>query len=252
MTFFQPTGHDALFLDFDGTLADLQDDAATVFLAPGQTRILLEASASLEGALAVLSGRDLADLAQRVPDSLLRIGNHGLKVAEPGQRVFETDGSPPESIQTAADLSVLGLTGAWVENKGRVLAIHYRNATVHAPEIHRRLASRLDAASGYTLQSGKFVYELKPADANKGAALSQAMLRPEFKGRRPVVIGDDTTDEDAFAMAAQLGGVGIKVGEGSTRATLRLASVPDVYDLLGTLIKTAGDAPAHKEGPSGT
>jgi trehalose 6-phosphate phosphatase len=70
-------------------------------------------------------------------------------------------------------------------------------------------------------QAGKMVVEVKPKGADKGAALRRAMTRPPFAGRRPVFAGDDATDEDAIAAALALGGVGIKVGAGETRAALR-------------------------------
>ncbi|MGB2178897.1 MAG: trehalose-phosphatase, partial [Hyphomonas sp.] len=75
---------DALFLDFDGTLAGLQDNPDTVFLAPGMDAVLEAIGGRLEGALAILSGRDAGDLARRVPGGLWRIGNHGLIPLAPG------------------------------------------------------------------------------------------------------------------------------------------------------------------------
>lgn len=75
----------ALFLDFDGTLTDIQDDPDTVVLPQGGAEALVALSARIGGALAVISGRDVTDLQTRVPQELWRIGGHGLDVASPGE-----------------------------------------------------------------------------------------------------------------------------------------------------------------------
>jgi trehalose 6-phosphate phosphatase len=240
MTSFDLTTRDALFLDFDGTLAELQDDAAAVSLTLAQESTVLAAAIALDGALAVLSGRDIADLALRVPNNVLRIGNHGLYTAEPGEPPGAASAPPPDQLVTLANEAVQGMSGTWIEVKGPILAIHYRAAPGFGVELQSRLAASIDPVLGYTLQSGKFVYELKPAAANKGVALEIAMARPAFAKRRPVMIGDDATDEDAFESAQSMGGIGIKVGAGPTRASARLASISEVYRLLDKLTKVNG------------
>jgi trehalose 6-phosphate phosphatase len=70
-------------------------------------------------------------------------------------------------------------------------------------------------------QPGKMVVEVKPAGAHKGAALRRLAAIPPFMGRRPVMLGDDATDEDAIEAAQALGGIGVKIGAGSTVARLR-------------------------------
>ncbi|MEM9740672.1 MAG: trehalose-phosphatase, partial [Pseudomonadota bacterium] len=84
----------------------------------------------------------------------------------------------------------------------------------------------------YKLQSGKMVFELKPSAANKGKALARLMAQSPFLGRQPIMVGDDTTDEDAMRVAAELGGFGIKVGEGESVAQHRLSNPREVFAWL--------------------
>ena len=90
-------------------------------------------------------------------------------------------------------------------------------------------------AAGYRLQHGKFVFEAKPEGANKGRALERCMHRKPFIGRHPVMIGDDTTDEDAFVVTNQLGGLTVKVGPGDSAAQYRLRDVEAVHGYLKEL-----------------
>jgi trehalose 6-phosphate phosphatase len=226
---------DALFLDFDGTLARLQDDPDTVFLAPGMDAVLQTIGNQLEGALAILSGRDAGDLAERVPGGLWRIGNHGLIPLAPDAEAPEERASAPDAVRSAIDKISAMFQGTRVEIKGPVLALHYRQAPDFAEELGVALADAGLSSEGYRIQHGKFVYEAKPADANKGSALARMMQEAPFSGRRPVMIGDDTTDEDAFRAANDLGGLTIKVGAGDTVARYRLNNVEAVHQYLKEL-----------------
>lgn len=226
---------DAVFVDFDGTLAGLQDNPDTVFLAPGMAEVLEVLALRLGGALAVISGRDAGDLSRRVPDALWRIGNHGLIELMPGESPPEGRAAAPVPVQAAFEAACDSFPGARLETKGPVLALHYRQV----PEAERAIGDALAAAylpaEGYSLQNGKFVFEAKPQGANKGRALARMMQREPFAGRRAVMIGDDTTDEDAFTAANELGGLTVKVGPGETGARHRLPDVPAVHAYLKEL-----------------
>lgn len=223
----------ALFLDFDGTLAPLQDDPNTVYLPEAAEAALGALAERLNGALAVLSGRGLDDLVTRVPTALWRLGNHGLYQAAPG-----TDTAPlpqetaPRQLLEDLQAFVDGEPDTRIEEKGPVVALHYRHRPDLAPTIEDRLQRILLGVDGYYLQHGKRVVEFKPDGANKGQALARLMGEPPFAGRAPVMIGDDTTDEDAFAAAKALGGVAIKVGDGPTCAEFRLSGVDAVHTYL--------------------
>lgn len=226
---------DAVFVDFDGTLASLQDDPDTVYLMPGLAEVLEAAAGRLDGAFAVLSGRDAGDLAARVPASLWRAGNHGLIQLAPGEAAPKTRTAAPPAVRRLFEDVCGAVTGTRLETKGPVLALHYRNAPGAAGEIGIALAGAGLTESGYCLQHGKFVFEAKPEGANKGKALLGLMQKAPFAGRRAVMIGDDTTDEDAFIEAARLGGVTVKVGPGDTVAQHRLNGVFDVHAYLKEL-----------------
>ncbi|WP_321490688.1 trehalose-phosphatase [uncultured Hyphomonas sp.] len=229
---------DALFLDFDGTLAGLQDDPDTVFLAPGMDAVLEEVGRRLEGALAILSGRDAGDLAHRVPGGLWRIGNHGLIPLAPDETAPQARASAPDAVRSAIEKISAMFHGTRVETKGPVLALHYRQAPDSADGLGSALADAGLSDAGYRIQHGKFVFEAKPEDANKGRALARMMQEAPFAGRRPVMIGDDTTDEDAFKAANGLGGLTVKVGAGDTVARYRLENVDAVHTYLKELAGT--------------
>ena len=227
----------ALFLDFDGTLAPLQDDPDSVCLPPDGAVILGALKARLSGALAIISGRGVHDLAIRTPCELWRIGGHGLEILAPGERPQERSKQAPQWL--ANELTALAgkYPGARLEIKGAVLALHYR-AVEHAGDPLAEAAAAIIAqADGYIMQHGKMVIEVKPAAANKGAALNAVMQSAPFAGRTPFVVGDDVTDEDAMVEALRMGGGSVKVGDGETVAPLRLADPDAVWRWLKSSVE---------------
>ncbi len=212
---------DALFLDFDGVLAEIGPDPDAVFMPPRTQAALERLSVRLDGAIALLSGRDLRDLARRSPGAVWRAGGHGLEVAAPGAELPPPPAPPSEAILSPLRDAVDSSPGVRLELKGPVAALHYRaNPDAGAACI---AAAELAAAAedGLVVQAGKMVVEVKPDRAHKGRTLRLMSTLPPFAGRRPVMFGDDTTDEDAFRAAQELGGVGVKVGPGDTAAILR-------------------------------
>jgi trehalose 6-phosphate phosphatase len=117
--------------------------------------------------------------------------------------------------------ALAALPGMRLELKGPVAALHYRAAPEREAEAVAAAVVAAGSAPGLVHQRGKMVVEVKPADAHKGRALRRLADRPPFAGRRPVMLGDDTTDEDAIAAAQDLGGCGVKIGPGPTAARLR-------------------------------
>lgn len=224
----------ALFLDFDGTLAPLQDDPATVFLQEAQTAALLTLGNSMSGAMAVISGRDIQDLSLRIPSDLMRIGGHGLDISRPGELASRSPGVAPEDLATAFAEAVTPFEDVWVEAKGRVLAVHYRANPDAAENLMAVLASAVADHPDYSLQAGKMVFEAKPSVANKGVALKRTMQTAPFADRTPVMVGDDMTDEDAMLVASELGGFGVKVGSGDSAARFLLSDTNAVWAWLET------------------
>ncbi|MFT6540990.1 MAG: trehalose 6-phosphate phosphatase [Maricaulis maris] len=223
---------DALFLDFDGTLAPLQDDPDTVQLPHGGAALLERLAAALGGALAIVSGRDIRDLDRRTPGALWRAGGHGCDVCAPGRHPVAYAASAPDALFRAATALVTAAPGSRLESKGRVLAIHYRAAPAAEGQLAEGLAGLVADHPGYHLQSGKMVFELKPESASKARAVERLMRLPPFSGRRPVMIGDDATDEDGMRAAIGLGGHAIKVGPGDSLAATRLNDPAHVWTWL--------------------
>lgn len=222
----------ALFLDFDGTLAPLQDDPDAVALPNGGAAVLLALADKLGGALAMVSGRDVRDLTERTPLGLWRAGSHGLEICGPSEAPAEKQIQAPSALLVAIEAICADHPGTRMEPKGGVIAIHYRAAPEAKDILAAALHALIDKEPGYRLQSGKMVFEAKPDSANKGVAVRTLMQAIPFKGRKPVFIGDDATDEDAMAVVLELDGIAIKVGDGETVAPHRLENSEEVWQWL--------------------
>ncbi len=213
---------DSLFLDFDGTLAELGPDADAIALMPETAQALARLAVRLSGAVALLSGRDLRDLASRTPATVWRAGGHGLEILPPGATAPPPPAPQPESV--LAPLRAAARTpGVHLELKGPIAALHYRAAPGAEAACLAAAVTAAKSSPGLIHQPGKMVVEVKPAEAHKGSALRRLVAARPFSGRRPVMIGDDATDEDAIVAAQDLGGVGVKVGPGATAARLHAA-----------------------------
>lgn len=217
-----PSSSDALFLDFDGTLAELAERPHLVRIPPELPALLAAAAAALGEALAIVSGRRLASIDQLLAP--MRFSGAGLHGAE--LRLDPREPAPP--LQATMDRAAAWLAaridagGAlWLEDKGLALALHYRGAPQARDEARELLRQAVDGLD-VEIISGHDVFEARPRGTNKGAALRKLMRGAPFAGRRPIYVGDDITDEDGIAAAQDLGGIGIKVGAGASAAKFRL------------------------------
>jgi trehalose 6-phosphate phosphatase len=190
----------------------------------------------LDGRLAVISGRRIADIDRILSGEILTVaGVHGLERRTAEARV---DAEPHPAVGRAQD-ALLALAaaepGLKVEMKALAVALHYRAR----PDLGERLTpivADLCAATGLILQRGDKVLELRTPGPDKGDAVRAFMADPPFAGARPVYVGDDLTDESAFAAAQALGGFGVLVGDARpTAARYRLAGVEAVLDWLDAL-----------------
>lgn len=226
----------ALFLDFDGTLTPLQDDPDAVILPVGGEDVLAALNAALNGALVLISGRDIRDLSVRTPQSILRAGGHGLEICLPGEAPSAERQSFDPALKSRVDSAIAPHAGVRIEDKGPVLAVHFRQNPDAEADLLTALEALVVDLPDYKAQHGKMVIELKPIRANKGMALASLMQSSPLSGRTPIMVGDDTTDEDAMRTATDLGGFGIKVGEGETCAKFRLRDPDLVWDWLRRLV----------------
>jgi len=156
-------------------------------------------------------------------------GSHGLEPSDADVRPERAGGDPGGS--DALDALLREHPAVLIERKPFGLALHYRAAPLAERTCHA-VAETIAAKAGWRVQPGKMVVELTPAGVDKGGALSAYMTRPGFAGTRPVMIGDDLTDEPAFAMAQALGGLGVLVGARPTSARYRLLDVAAVHAWL--------------------
>ena len=227
--------HDAaLFLDFDGTLVELAETPDSIRVAPGLGDLLERLWRRLDGRLAIVSGRSLANLERHLPLSGIAFsGSHGLELRLPdGTRLPLSVPIGLEEVHERVREFARTREGMIVEEKPAGIALHYRLAPAES-EAADSFMSALAAERGWTLQRGHMVIELRPTGATKGDALRAFMTEPEFAGARPVFVGDDLTDEHAFEAAAALGGAGVLVGPPrETAAAYRLDSVRTVADWL--------------------
>lgn len=234
----------AYFLDFDGTLVDLAPSPGEVALARTTVELLRALHQRCGGAAAVVSGRALADLDALIglPD-LPAVGQHGLERREP-----DTASPPPADSAPALEAARVRLRrfvarhpALVLEDKGRSIALHYRAAPKLAGVVHRVVnALRQELGDGLTVQRGKRIVELRPAGFDKGCAVAALLEEPPFRGRRPVFIGDDLTDEPAFELVNAIDGISIKVGRGASVARWRLNDPAAVTAWLARAIPQPG------------
>ena len=224
----------ALFLDFDGTLVDLASDPDAVMVPSGLTATLLQLQTRLGGALAVVSGRSLPDLDRLLkPLRLPLAAEHGaLRRLAAGEDAVLLAHPDLSQLAQAAQVFAAAKPGLLVEVKRAAVALHYRQAPQWQAECQQFMALAAGATAGVELLHGKCVFEIKPSGISKGTAISDFMRLPAFKGRIPVFVGDDATDESGFSVVEALGGIGIKVGPGATLASRRCASPADVLRWL--------------------
>lgn len=224
----------ALFLDFDGTLVDIAERPEAVVVDPALPGQLIRLHDRLGGAVAIVTGRTLAAVDGFLPGIGLDIcGLHGLE-----RRVGDSVSRPEPSAELRRGIDALrgrlsAAPLALVEDKEVGVAVHWRLAPEAEPLARAaigELAARLGPA--YRLQDGKAVCELVPAGAGKDGAVRTLMRDLPYRGRIPVFVGDDRTDEHGFAAVAELGGVGVKIGGGETAASRRVASPARFRDWL--------------------
>jgi trehalose 6-phosphate phosphatase len=229
---------DCLFLDLDGTLLALRDDPAMIRVDPSLLSVLERCASRLGGALAVVSGRPIADIdAGFAPIRFATAGIHGLerRGADGATSRVPVDATRLRDIARQLRTTLEGMPMTQLEDKGASLALHWRRAPQDAPVL-RALAQRAQRELGpdFRLLEGDCVIELLPRAVNKGDAVRAFLGEQPFSGRRPVYVGDDITDIPGFEAARDAGGHGVAVGA-RVSADYHFASVDGVRAWLGAL-----------------
>lgn len=210
---WRASGHLVLLLDFDGTLAPIVDRPELAAM-PDATRRALDRLMAMNGVtIAVVSGRGLADVRERAAiPRIAYAGNHGMEIEGAGlHRIHpEAAAARPELEAVAATIepALEGIDGAFLEDKGLTLSIHYRLAPDHAEEVREIVLEAAGGRSALEVFEGKMIVEVRPrVEWHKGRAvlfLLEQMRPPE--GAPVLYLGDDRTDEDAFRALANRGG----------------------------------------------
>lgn len=229
----------ALFLDVDGTLTDIAITPNAVIVPPILPEILDSWRLRLSGALALISGRSLAQIDRLFhPHRYDAAGSHGHEWRYGGTTQLA---GPDRSADIAAvipfaESQVLAFPGLALERKPHSLVIHYRAAPDRRRDavlVADRILTRL--GPGFRSVSGKAVAEIMVDGTDKAAAICRLMTCPAYRGRMPVFAGDDISDEAGFAVVNRLGGISIHVGNNpNTRAKAVVPTPASLRDWLSS------------------
>ena len=229
----------ALFLDIDGTLVDLAPRPDAVFVPEELKANLASVFAMLDGAVALVSGRPVSDIDRLFsPLGLPASGVHGaeFRPVPPGPPLRLAP-SIPDDIRAQASAIVERCPGALLEDKGIAIALHWRLAPHFATAIEAAAEAMMERAPPeLTLLRGHSVLEIKASRLDKGLAIERFLEEPAFRGRRPVFVGDDVTDQAAFKAVTRYGGYAFAVGRAMEDTLDWFASPAEVRRWLGQLV----------------
>lgn len=204
----------AVFLDVDGTLLDIAATPDAVIVPPHLRGLLLHLAKRAQGALALITGRSLADIDRLIGPGLAVAAEHGAVLRDAAGQVFET---MAHSAALAAILEPLRAAvarhpGSLLEEKHFGLVLHWRGAPAAANALTACATALTAPHAELMLQPAHAALEIRQRGPGKAAALDRFMRSAPFTGRRPLFIGDDLTDEPAIARATARGGRGLHVG----------------------------------------
>jgi trehalose 6-phosphate phosphatase len=208
----------ALFLDVDGTLLDLAAQPDAVSVPEGLVATLARAASKLQGALALVSGRTIDEIDRLFAPLRLRAsGVHGAQIRiEPGEptRISANARELPASLRKALSLMLKRFPGILIEDKDFSVAVHYRLNPEIAANLRDALRELIAAEPNQDLEieDAHYAFEVKRATFDKGKAVALFLTHEPFRGRLPIFIGDDTTDESGFAAVTARGGRAYSVG----------------------------------------
>lgn len=203
----------AVFLDVDGTLIDIAPTPSSVVVTDELRELLVRLHAGSGGAVALVSGRAIADLDDLFrPVRLPTAGQHGAEwrlLPDEAPRRMTT---LPDGLRREATALALRHAGMLVEDKGGAIALHVRARPELSDEIGAALGRMVQAYPDYEVLGGKAVFEIRRRGVHKGAAVAVLLQHAPFAGRVPLFLGDDLTDLDAIELVRARGGHGLLVG----------------------------------------
>lgn len=215
----------ALFFDFDGTLASIAASPEAVCLDPGVPELLCALGGPLGGAVAIVSGRPVAEIDAFLAPLVMPVaGVHGAERRGPDGLLRRIASPDLRDVRDSLEGLLRADPRLRLELKPGAVALHYRAAPEREDDCIAAMAAAAQQVSGMVPLCGKMVVELKPRRAGKGQAIRSFLDERPFRSRRPWMFGDDVTDESAFETVLALGGIAVKIGEGDTMAPFRVAS----------------------------
>ena len=231
----------AILLDIDGTLLDLAPTPREVWVPPGLARTLNGLIEKTAGALALVSGRSLNDIDLIfAPEQFPAVGGHGAEMRISGDNESVATHAPPMDKELKRRLAAIAKLspGILLEDKGYSLALHYRLAPHAEKAIYEAVSLiRADLPNApIEVLPGKCVCEIKHSGFNKATGVLELMAHEPFRGRRPIFIGDDVTDESVFALMPDLGGLAFSVGRRATGVADHFDEPRDVREWLARLL----------------
>jgi trehalose 6-phosphate phosphatase len=245
----QRLGECAILLDIDGTLLDLAPTPREVWVPPGLAETLSRLRDRTSGALALVSGRSLNDIDLIfAPEQFPAVGGHGAEMRISTDSEAVAVHAPPMDKELKRRLAAIAKLspGILLEDKGYSLALHYRLAPHAEKAIYEAVSLiRADLPNApIEVLPGKCVCEIKQSGFDKATGVRELMTHEPFRGRRPIFIGDDVTDESVFAMMPDLGGLAFSVGRRAQGVTDYFDEPRDVRAWLARLID--GEAGARR------
>jgi trehalose 6-phosphate phosphatase len=237
----QRIGECAVLLDIDGTLLDLAPTPREVWVPPGLAKTLSQLHAKTSGALALVSGRSLNDIDLIfAPEQFPAVGGHGAEMRVSIDSESVAVHAPPMDKELKRRLAAIAKLspGILLEAKGYSLALHYRLAPHAEKAIYEAVSLiRADLPNApIEVLPGKCVCEIKHAGFNKASGVTELMKHEPFKGRRPIFIGDDVTDETVFAIMPDLKGLAFSVGRRAQGVNGHFDEPRDVRAFLAELL----------------
>ena len=239
----------AILLDIDGTLLDLMPTPREVWVPPGLAKTLNRLAERTNGAMALVSGRSLNDIDLIfAPDQFPAVGGHGAEMRiEPDSNSVAAHAPPMDKELKRRLAAIAKLSpGILLEDKGYSLALHYRLAPHAEKAIYEAVSLiRADLPNApIEVLPGKCVCEIKHSGFTKASGVLELMTREPFKGRRPLFIGDDVTDETVFAIMPDFDGLAFSVGRRAKGVAGHFDAPSDVREFLAHLLDDERDAGA--------
>jgi trehalose 6-phosphate phosphatase len=231
----------ALLLDIDGTLLDLAPTPREVWVPPGLAKTLNRLLERTSGALALVSGRSLNDIDLIfAPAQFPAVGGHGAEMRSSIDSEAVATHAPPMDKELKRRLAAIAKLspGILLEDKGYSLALHYRLAPHAEKAIYEAVSLiRADLPNApIEVLPGKCVCEIKHSGFNKASGVLELMTHEPFKGRHPIFIGDDVTDESVFAIMPDLRGLAFSVGRRAKGVAGHFDEPGDVREWLARLL----------------